>query len=222
MAERAGHRPRAIVYIDGLNLYRSVLADSPTLKWLDPLKLCQVLIPTHEVCLVRYFTALVKPSTSGEKGLIRQQIYLRALRTQGRKISIHLGKMRTDSKVYLKLPSEFDDKGTPVKVRVQKVEEKGSDVALATYMVLDASQNKADVYVLLSNDSDFVPTLEVIDKELNQKLAWISTAKSRSNQLAKQNFLFIKEVRATALENSQFEDLLIDAQGDFHRPAEWR
>ena len=39
-------------------------------------------------------------------------------------------------------------------VRVMKTEEKGSDVNLATYLLVDAFEDRFDVAVIISNDSD--------------------------------------------------------------------
>lgn len=42
-------------------------------------------------------------------------------------------------------------------MRVNRPEEKGSDVALASHLLVDALENRADSYALITNDSDLVP-----------------------------------------------------------------
>ena len=37
------------VYIDGFNLYYRALQQDPQFKWLDLAKLCQTLLPAHEI-----------------------------------------------------------------------------------------------------------------------------------------------------------------------------
>ena len=51
-------------------------------------------------------------------------------------------------------PQTIDpDTGDFTRVRVRKVEEKGTDVNLAIRMVADAAARRANLFVLLSNDS---------------------------------------------------------------------
>ena len=57
--------PRTIVYVGGFNFYyaafRGKRPRARRLKWLDIAKFSRLLLPEHEVCLVGYFTAAVKP-----------------------------------------------------------------------------------------------------------------------------------------------------------------
>ena len=214
-------RPHAIIYVDGLNFYRQKISHHPGTKWLNPVLLAENLLPSHEIALVRYFTARVKPSVTSENAPIRQAIYLRALATLGERLTIHEGTMRVDTRLYPVVPVTFDALGNRVVAKVKKVEEKGSDVALASYMILDAAKNPADVHVLLSSDSDFAPTLRLLKNELGVATGLFSPIEKPSTSLLNQEPLFTKIVRKSFLENSQFSEVLSDAVGDFHRPAEW-
>jgi hypothetical protein len=51
-------------------------------------------------------------------------------------------------------------------VEVIKTEEKGSDVAMATYLVLDAAQGDCESAVIITNDSDLREPLRVVREEL--------------------------------------------------------
>jgi hypothetical protein len=84
---------RAIVYVDGFNLYYGALKATPY-RWLDLEALCTRLLPRDEISLIRYFTAPVTARPSDPDQPQRQQTYLRALRTSAR-LSIHLGEFRT-------------------------------------------------------------------------------------------------------------------------------
>lgn len=214
-------RPSAIVYVDGLNFYRQRISRHPGTKWLDPFLLAQNLLPSHEISLVRYFTARVKPSVTSENAPIRQAIYLRALATLGSRLSIHEGTMRVDTRLYPVVPVRLDDSGQKVLAKVRKIEEKGSDVALASYMILDAAKRPADVHVLLSSDSDFAPTLQLLRNDLGVATALLSPIEKPSTSLLNEDPLFTKIVRKSFLENSQFPDLLSDEVGEFYRPPEW-
>jgi len=72
--------PRTHVYIDGFNLYYGAVRDT-TLNWLDVRKLCELLLPDHQIDRIKYFTARVSARRDDPDKPTRQQIYLRALRT---------------------------------------------------------------------------------------------------------------------------------------------
>jgi hypothetical protein len=59
------HHPRTTVYVDGFNFYyaafRGKRPRAARLKWLDMWAFSRLLLPEHDVRLVRYFTAAVKP-----------------------------------------------------------------------------------------------------------------------------------------------------------------
>ncbi len=215
-------RPTAIVYIDGLNLYRQKLEYHPHTKWLDPVRMSELMLPTHDIARVRYFTTKVKPAATDADAPIRQTVYWRALRTLEPRLTIHEGKMRTDSRRYPVVPREVNEDGSVVTAKVMKVEEKGSDVALASYMVFDAARNPADLHVLLSSDSDFVPTLNLLKGELGVQTALFSPIENPPSMLIATEPLIVKIVRRAFLENAQFPDEMRDAKGPFHRPPSWR
>ena len=51
-------------------------------------------------------------------------------------------------------------------VRVVKMEEKGSDVNIATYMLTDAFRGDCDQLIVITNDSDLAEPIRIINKEL--------------------------------------------------------
>lgn len=117
---------RAIVYVDGFNLYFRALRGTPAAKWLDLRKLAAALLPNDEVVKIRYFTARIAARQDPTKAL-RQQVYLRALRTLEPLVSIHLGHyLSNPTRAALTNPPA----GGPLTVEVWKTEEKGSDVNL--------------------------------------------------------------------------------------------
>ena len=83
---------RTNFYVDGFNLYYRAVKDTPY-KWLDLLKLCQTLIPTHQVNLIRYFTALIRPRPESPGSRRRQLVFIRALETIPN-LTIHYGQFR--------------------------------------------------------------------------------------------------------------------------------
>jgi hypothetical protein len=49
-------KQRAIVYVDGFDLYYGALKNTPY-KWLNPATLCARMLPKDDVVAINYFTA---------------------------------------------------------------------------------------------------------------------------------------------------------------------
>ena len=134
------------VYVDGFNLYYGALKGQPY-RWLDLEKFARGLLhPSDSVHRVRYFTARVKPTAYDVDAPTRQASYLRALSTLP-SVSIHYGQFLAS---VARMP-KADGTGL---VQVMKTEEKGSDVNLATHLLLDASVGDFETALVVTNDSD--------------------------------------------------------------------
>ena len=88
-AERPVPRPRAIVYVDGFNLYCGALLHTRN-RWLDLQALFVRLRNNDDVRCVRYFTTL---SRHDPGRFARQSLYLEALATLPR-VRVYLGKFK--------------------------------------------------------------------------------------------------------------------------------
>jgi uncharacterized LabA/DUF88 family protein len=215
------NKPTAAVYVDGLNLYRQKLVWHPASKWLDLVKLSQLMLPTHEIVRVRYFSAKVKASATDPDAPNRQMIYWRALRTLAPILTIHEGTMRVDQRKLVAVPREYLADGSPVLSKVLKIEEKGSDVSLASHMVLDAATNPSDLHVLVSGDSDFEPTLRILRNDLDVSTGLFSPIETPSRSLLATEPLIVKVIRKAVLLNAQLPDQLSDKYGLITRPQTW-
>lgn len=208
--------------MDGFNLYRQKLEHHPHTKWLDLEALTRAMLPTHDVQRMRYFTALIRPIFgSSKQSPMRQQIYLEALR-QNPKISIHLGQFRVDKRRMATYPLTLDEQGKLITSPVRKIEEKGSDVGLASYMLLDAFRRESDLYVLISNDSDFAEPLKLVKKELRCDIGIFTPTESLSQSLDACKPLFHKRIRRGTLEDSQLPGEIIVGKRTIRRPPAWR
>lgn len=218
-------RPTAILYVDGFNLYRRCLERYPELKWVDLLALAQNLMPYADVVAVHYFTALIRPGTSLDRQKPqRQQVYLRAIATQAPRVQVHLGKFRVDPREMVRHPLVLDPgTGEPARVRVRKIEEKGSDVNLAGRVISDAHLGRADLYVLLTNDSDQAGTLRIVRDDAGGATGLVlpmETARG-SKELMHAGPGFVGFVTRPLLEASQLPDELRDRVGVIRRPGTW-
>ncbi len=101
-----------------------------------------------------------------------------------------------------------------------KTEEKGSDVNLATFLLLDGFKRDCDVAVVISNDSDLKLPLEVAQRELGVRVGVVNphppVRRSRALQPT-----FFKQLRVSTLAACQFRPVLTDARGEIHKPDRW-
>jgi len=154
--------PRTNVYVDGFNLYYGAAKYTP-FKWVDLAKLCAAVLPGIRVGRIRYFTALVSATPADPHTRQRQEMYIRALETLPN-LTVHYGHY-LQSTVSMRLAAP--PPGGPRFARVLKMEEKGSDVNIATYMLVDAFRKDCDQLIVVTNDSDLAEPVRIINKELN-------------------------------------------------------
>jgi hypothetical protein len=177
---------RVGVYVDGFNLYKrghALAGDAAGWKWLDiralgaTLAADEWLSGPHEITRVVYCTTRVKPTLSNPGGPLRQETFINALRASGSVDWVEYGlfveKVKTRP---LALPNR---RGRPILVHPKRPvliktladvqvpdalfyvsvadrEEKGSDVNVATHLLLDvlADPPVIDAAIVISNDSD--------------------------------------------------------------------
>lgn len=180
---------KAIVYIDGFNpVLRRPQGHS--LPVVDLEALCRALVPKDEVVLIRYFTARVTARPGDPAQPQRQETYLRALSTLPL-VTVHFGEFRAHPvRMRLANPPAHG----PKTVEVIKTEEKGSDVNLASFLLLDAFQERADTAVVISNNSDLAEPVRIVKEVLGHTVGVINPyqAARRSRSL---NGTFFKQLR---------------------------
>lgn len=206
---------RTIVYIDGFNLYFGALR-ATKYRWLNVANLCKIMLPKNEVLEIKYFTALVKPRPHDEQQPVRQQAYLRALKTI-KNLSIIYGHFLSHK---VMMPRAETTGKKLEYVKVIKTEEKGSDVNIATHLLNDAYHNKYDIAAIVSNDSDLTEPIRIVIRELKKGVGIINPHKHPSRTLL-EHATFFKTIRPSALIKSQFPTTLLDEHGEFHKPESW-
>ncbi|MGA0546966.1 NYN domain-containing protein [Brevundimonas sp. VNH65] len=207
---------RTRVYIDGFNLYYGCLKGTPH-KWLDPFALCSALLPRNQVEHVRYFTARISARPNDPDQAVRQQTYLRALATVP-EITVHLGHFLTHE---VTMPDAVAwTAGRYRGVQVIKTEEKGSDVNLATHLLMDAFDDAFDMAVVVSNDSDLKEPMALVRNRFKKGVGILNPQQNVSRALQPLAH-FIKPIRSGALAAAQFPAQLTDSAGVFQKPVRW-
>lgn len=211
-----GMAARTIVYIDGFNLYYG-RPKRTSHKWLDLRALCGVLLPQNEIVAIRYFTARVKPRLDNPHVHLRQQAYLAALATIPN-LTIHEGHF-LEKPTYMPL---FDPPPNGERtVKVLKTEEKGSDVALASFLVADGYDGMYEVAVIVSNDSDLVPPITIVRERLGLTVGVLNPHRVTSHALRKVAS-FYRPIREGAIASCQFPDSIDTSSGTLTRPTQWK
>jgi uncharacterized LabA/DUF88 family protein len=214
-------RRTVAVYIDGFALYKALLQYRyPQYKWLDLEAFSRRLFPHRDVVKVKYFSAQLKPMTNNRGIGQRQQVFWRALETTG--VEIIEGKF-SFVKQWLPLqPEQVDASGKVITTFVKRPEEKGTDVALASHLILDAIDGVADSYAVLTNDSDLVPPMEMLSKR-GHDLALVSVAGPQYNKAFNAAGLrTVRQVRQGTLRASQFPATILDGKGrSIRKPPTW-
>ncbi|MCY4109159.1 MAG: NYN domain-containing protein [Chloroflexi bacterium] len=207
---------RTNVYVDGFNLYYGAVKDTPY-KWLDLAQLCRLLLPGNQINRIRYFTALVKsrPKDPGQQQ--RQQTYLRALQTIPN-LSIHYGHFLSSR---VRMPIANPPTKGPRTVEVVKTEEKGSDVNLASLMLVDGFRGDYEAAVMISNDSDLQLPIQIVRSDLALEVGVLNPEPPKRSWVLSKACGFYKPIRAGVLEASQFPSILRDAGGTITKPKTW-
>lgn len=206
---------KTVLYIDGFNLYYGCLRNSPY-KWLNPAVMATHLLPGHTISAIRYFSANISPRPAELDQPIRQQTYFRALRTLPG-LTIQLGFFKAHE-VAMRLVHPRPN--GPTTAWVWRTDEKGSDVNLATQLLVDAFDDAFECAVLVTNDSDLLAPIRVARNRLN-KVVGVLNPQVRPSRALQGATHFYKKIRPGVLALSQFPPTLTDANGTFHKPAAW-
>ena len=218
MPRRRRRSQETVVYVDGFNVYYGAVKGTPY-KWLDYEALCRRLLPHDNIVKIRYFTALVKELPDRPGARQRQNIYLRALRTLPL-VQIHYGRF-TLHKKNMRLASP-PAQGNP-RVEVLKPEEKGSDVNLATNLLLDAFEKRCTTAVVISNDADLAEAIRIAQTRLGVKVGIVNPhpRSKRSHELFGLGCQFYRQITKQSLAQSQLPLVLYDSEGQIHKPPAW-
>jgi uncharacterized LabA/DUF88 family protein len=208
---------RTRVYVDGYNLFYACLKGS-AYKWLNVHALVTSLLPKNRIDKLRYFTAQVSARPHDPNQPQRQQTYLRALTTIP-EIEIHFGHFLTHE---VSMPDAASWlAGRFRAVRVMKTEEKGSDVNLATHLLIDAFDNRFDVAVIISNDSDLKEPISLVRSRFGKKIVLLGPKATRISGALRPLADYIRQFGPSALANAQFPSVMTDSIGTFHKPPGW-
>ncbi|REJ06304.1 NYN domain-containing protein [Microbacterium bovistercoris] len=216
-------RPTAIVYVDGFNLYKGQLESKPENKWVNLVGLFDDVLNKYDVAHVHYFTARIKGRMTPQdpQAPDRQDTYIRALRTLAR-ITVHDDSLFT---VHHGNAREYvDGKERPPLTyhHVYKVQEKGSDVKLATQLLMDAMDRLADAYVVVSSDSDLAHPMRVAIERFGARVGVIYPRDAQTRLFTTSGIAFSLYLRPNLVARNQLPDIVHTAKRPVRRPGVWQ
>jgi uncharacterized LabA/DUF88 family protein len=205
---------RVVVYVDGFNVYYAIRGTA--FRWLNLGHLSTLLVGNATVEHIRYFTARVADRPGDVDQATRQDIYLQALRTVPG-LEICEGRfLASQVRMALVEPRRFG----PRTVLVHKTEEKGSDVNLATMLILDAVRNEYDEAVVISNDSDLVMPIRLTRAELGKPVGVLNPGTLFSRAMA-EAATYYRAISLKSFAAAQFPNPVRTASAEIHRPDGW-
>lgn len=99
-------------------------------------------------------------------------------------------------------------------------EEKGSDVNLATHLLMDGFRGLYQVAVVVTNDSDLAEPIRIVRLELGLEVIILNPHLKPSAELNRAA-TFIRPIRKGPLQASQFPPTMADSKGVFSKPTSW-
>ncbi len=205
------------LYVDGFNLYNRAVKDT-AFKWLDLRKLAETLFPHNEIHRICFFTALVRSRPSDPTQTERQASYLRALSTLPG-LEIQYGEFRERIKYR---PLARPKPGDPPYVRVRDTEEKGSDVNLATRLLVDGFTGDYQQAVVISNDSDLAAPIRYVSRDLGLRVVVVNPdARTSTHNDLVDSATYVRRLWKSHLRKSQLPQTLTDVHGVITKPSAW-
>jgi uncharacterized LabA/DUF88 family protein len=201
---------RVAAYVDGFNLYYGLRAKyQRKYLWLDVQALVgNLLRPGQALKQVTYFTARVRNDVDGER---RQEDYLAALTEHSRLVTVVDGRFQEKLK-----------RCKACGVISIGYEEKETDVNMALRLIEDAVEDRYDMALLISADSDLCPVITTLKRLRPHKRVVIAFPPKRYSTELKRTANGFVSIGDDKLRRSQLPPVVTTDGGlTFLRPKEW-
>ena len=112
--------------------------------------------------------------------------------------------------------------GLPTHVLVRDSEEKGSDVNLATRLLVDGFKDEYEQAVVVSNDADFAGAMRYVRDDLGLRVTLVNPdPRNASPRELAEAATYVKRLWKSHLRRSQLPSTLADEVGSITKPAGW-
>lgn len=177
------------------------------------------MFPNKAISNVKFFTAPVKYRPENPTQCEDQRRYWRALKTKP-ELEIIEGKFYKSRVKMPRVPS-----GTLIDV--EKTEEKGSDVNIASHLLMDGFLKRYSTAILFSGDSDLVTPVQMVRDILRLEIIVVNPQlennPNRRNAAALKNAAskYRPCISEALLRRALFPDVFSDAHGRIEKPQNW-
>ena len=147
-------------------------------------------------------------------------MYLRALETTP-DLTIHYGQFR-ERRRFRRLVTPVP--GIPRTVEIWDSEEKGTDVNLASYLLMDGVDGDYEQAVVISNDADLALPIGMVRDKLGFPVGVVNpnlAPRAYTSRELSDAATFVRRLRLNTLRNSQFPPQLHDSTGTITKPTSW-
>jgi len=207
-------KKRVIVYVDGYNFYYGLKHGGSTWKrlyWLDIVKFFErMMLPDQELVEVNYYSAC---PLDDQQAADNQDVLFSANKLNP-KFKLHLGR-------YKKKKFKCQNCGYKIKT----YEEKESDVRVATGMLVDMFSQRCDITIVVSADSDMIPSVEII-KSFNPTHpvhAFIPPNQKSFALVSKcDTIVWLSRYKARFVQSMLPDEVLLENGYVLRRPENWR
>lgn len=206
-------KKKVIVYVDGYNFYYGLRNGGPKWRrtyWLDIVKLFErMMFPDQELVEVNYYSA--RPVDDQQAYNNQDELFSANLLNP--KFKLHLGR-------YKKKKFKCQNCGFKNKT----YEEKESDVRVATGMLVDVFTKRCDLTVIVSADSDMIPSVEIIKAFAHDHpVVNFVPPNQKSFALAEKcdAVLWMEQYKARFVQSMLPNEIVLDNGHVLHRPTNW-
>lgn len=105
-------------------------------------------------------------------------------------------------------------------VGIIQEEEKGSDVNLASHLLVDGFNDEYDVAIVVSNDSDLAEPIRLVKSRLGLQVVLLNPRRVTATDLLGIADSY-RTVRLGPIGDSQFPPQMTDAHGTISKPESW-
>lgn len=204
---------RVISYIDGFNLYFGLKSKGwRKYYWLDLVAMSRALLkPYQQLQHCHYFTARIKVNGSQNQDAHRQSVWLDALDTRP-DITTHYGHY---------LPKVLTCKACGAQWTSH--EEKMTDVNIAAQLLTDAYEDRFDIALIVSGDSDLTTPIRMLRQRFPQKRVIVAFPPNRRSDQLRRTANGTIVIGADKLRQNLLPDPVMTASGfALSCPQRWK
>jgi uncharacterized LabA/DUF88 family protein len=197
---------RYAVYVDGFNMFYALKQPYPQFLWVNYRALAEtVLGPKDSLTEVIYFSAL---ATWKPNDVRQHQTFIKAQRWAG--VEVVLGKFR-EKEIACHLCRQ----------RFRTHEEKRTDVNIAVRVVAGAVKDLYDRAVLVTADSDLIPTIQIVHELAPAKQIGVMLPIGRNSYDLKIAADFVKKMPQEKLNRCLLPLVITSGNDTIHKPPNW-